>query len=136
MSYLDQFKIIDEIKLSSADIRLLENEVIHIIIKTEQEVTIDMAKAISEGRERLSANKKRLVLYTTLSKIVIPSPEVRKYLAGADRSKYIIANALVISSLPQKIVSNFYMRINKPVVPTKFFDTDQAAMDWLLTPKS
>ena len=121
------------IELPSADVMLLDNGFIHIHIKTEQEVTMDIAKAIAEARERLSNKISRLILYTSNSKIVIPSVSVRSFVASKERSKYIRANAGVIHSLPQKLIANFYLKMNQPSAPTMFFEDEQNAVDWLLS---
>jgi hypothetical protein len=41
------------------------------------------------------------------------------------------ADAFVIYSLPQKLVGNFYLKVNKPPVPTRFFKTPEEAIRWL-----
>jgi len=47
-------------------------------------------------------------------------------------SKYKIADAFIIHTLSQKIIANFYLKIQKPVVPTKFFSNSMDAEKWLL----
>lgn len=41
------------------------------------------------------------------------------------------ADAFVIKSMAQKILANFYIKINKPERPTKFFNSKEDAIDWL-----
>ncbi|MFN5418511.1 MAG: hypothetical protein ACK5B9_15745 [Flavobacteriia bacterium] len=48
--------------------------------------------------------------------------EVREWASAPDGNKNTIADALVISSLPHKILANFYLKFNKPVKPTKIFN--------------
>jgi hypothetical protein len=132
---LKETNIVDRIQLSSADVMLLDNGLVHVNIKTENEVTLGMASSIAEAREQLSDGVARLVLITANSKNVIPSPKGREFLATSGRSKYIIANAIVIGSISQKLMINFFIKINKPVIPTKFFDNNQNAIDWLLGQK-
>jgi hypothetical protein len=44
---------------------------------------------------------------------------------------YSKADAFVIKSMSQKILANFYIKINKPERPTKFFNNKEEALDWL-----
>jgi len=44
-----------------------------------------------------------------------------------------MADAFVIKSLSQKIVANLMIKINKPSVPTRFFDKIEDAEKWLLS---
>lgn len=65
----------------------------------------------------------------------IPSAEVRDISASIDGSRFKIADAFIINSLAQKIVANGYLKINKPVVPTRVFNRVNLALDWLLESK-
>ncbi|NBG67213.1 DUF7793 family protein [Acidiluteibacter ferrifornacis] len=40
--------------------------------------------------------------------------------------------ALVVNNLAYRILSNFFIRFNRPVVPTKVFNSRKKALDWLL----
>lgn len=42
-----------------------------------------------------------------------------------------VAEAVVIKSLPVRILGNFYLQFHKPGVPTKMFDERYEAMRWL-----
>ncbi len=44
---------------------------------------------------------------------------------------YSKADAFVIYSLSQKILGNFYLKINKPERPTQFFNSAEDALSWL-----
>jgi len=46
-------------------------------------------------------------------------------------SIYKLVDAFVISSLPQKLIANFYIRVIKPVTPTRFFTKLEDAEKWL-----
>ena len=40
--------------------------------------------------------------------------------------------ALVVNNLAYRILSNFFIRFNRPVVPTKVFNSRKKALVWLL----
>lgn len=59
------------------------------------------------------------------------SKEAREFVASAEVSKIVKADAFVINSLALKILMNGYLKFNKPNRPTKFFNAEQTAVTWL-----
>ncbi len=57
--------------------------------------------------------------------------EVREWAADPEGNDYTICDALVIDSLGQKIITDFYMRFNKPIKPTRAFFSLEKAKDWI-----
>jgi hypothetical protein len=57
--------------------------------------------------------------------------EARKFISSLEAMQYSTAEAFVTTFLPHKIFGNFYMKINKPVKPTAFFETEKQAVEWL-----
>lgn len=47
-------------------------------------------------------------------------------------SEYLIAQALVVKNMAQRLLGNFVMRVNKPVRPTKMFANKEDARVWVL----
>lgn len=42
-----------------------------------------------------------------------------------------VAEAIIVRSLPVRILGNFYLRFHKPNVPTRMFDDHEDAIVWL-----
>lgn len=59
------------------------------------------------------------------------SKEAREWLASKEAVGLKIAKAIVISSLGQRIIGNFYIRVNKPYTKTKLFTKREKALEWL-----
>ena len=57
--------------------------------------------------------------------------EGRKSIASESATRYTIADAYVIASFFQKIIANFFLKVNKPPKPTKFFYDEKEAITWL-----
>lgn len=76
-------------------------------------------------------NKKKMLVYIHTYNFMAITPEAREYAATKEASQFTLANAVLVDSLPKKILFNFYMKINKPVVQTKGFSTKESAMNWL-----
>jgi len=57
--------------------------------------------------------------------------ETREFMATEESLKYSSAEAFLLSSLPQKLLINFYIKFDKPLVPTKVFTDIGKAEYWL-----
>ena len=57
--------------------------------------------------------------------------DAREYMATFESTRFSTAEAFVISSVGQKILANFYLKVNKPTVPTKIFTNLNSAVEWL-----
>lgn len=59
------------------------------------------------------------------------SNEARRAAASDEYSKYTEALALCSNSSYMAIVGNLFLKINKPKVPTRFFEERNSALAWL-----
>ncbi len=59
------------------------------------------------------------------------SKEARDYLAGKEGCKGVVAAAILIDSVVGSMIGNFFMRVNKPLVPTRIFTDELEATKWL-----
>ena len=60
-----------------------------------------------------------------------PTPDARRAGASSRYASHVNAHALYSRNLTLKILGNLFIRINKPVVPTRFFDERESALEWL-----
>jgi hypothetical protein len=58
--------------------------------------------------------------------------QTREFMATEESLKYSKAEAFLITSLAQKILINFYIKFNKPLVPTRVFTDKEEAIEWLM----
>ena len=64
------------------------------------------------------------------------SKEALNYIADSPYGKYQSAEAFIISGLGQKLIANFYLKVTKPKVKSKFFTNFETALEWIETEKS
>ncbi|MBC7864562.1 MAG: hypothetical protein IAF38_16425 [Bacteroidia bacterium] len=57
--------------------------------------------------------------------------EGRDFSASAEGSRFSSAEAYIIKSMAQKILANFYLKMNRPVVPSRFFKEIKEGEEWL-----
>lgn len=81
--------------------------------------------------ESIAITKKLLVLNCAAPFTSI-SPEARSYIAGGPHHHIIKAEAYVIHSLAQKLLAQFFIKVNKPIVEANYFNSKVVAEQWLL----
>jgi hypothetical protein len=57
--------------------------------------------------------------------------EARLYFAGEETAKVESAAALLIGSPLTRAIGNFFMGLNKPLIPTRLFTSEVEALAWL-----
>lgn len=122
-------KIIAEIEHESCVFRLYEKRVYHVIIKKNVKVNMDFVnRGYAFLDEHGGGEFYNIYEFTSFSDV---EPEVREWAASPSNNSYTKIDAILINSLPQKILADFYIRINKPIKPTKVFTSMDKAIEWV-----
>lgn len=125
--------ILESIDLEYTTISLRNDGIVEhrFIWDKPYEITAEKLVKIDNAFKTIGNNKPIAIL-------VVPdlygsiTPEARKVNMFKE-SDNTIAIGLVIQSLPQRLLANFYFKINKPVYPVKFFKNETEATNWLYT---
>lgn len=123
---------IHKIELSHSTVELRNDGIVEVFFKEKVVIDLNVAHDITAVYDQLLENKKYPLLHI-VGNYVQATEEARVYGASAKGLKYSLAEAYVIRSLAQKILANFYMKVNKPSVPTRFFGSKKEAEAWLKT---
>jgi len=118
------------IRAKQATISIIENGFIRILVDEEAEITRKDILEINEAKKKLAGNQPHIVLFIAPIHGNVTS-EARAAAASKEVCHNAIAKAIVTKSLAQRLVANFFLRFNKPPVPTKLFSIEKEAMDWL-----
>lgn len=110
----------------------INDGVIHIHLKSGQEIELSDAVFIVEAMGKLSEGKKCPILIDA-GEFSSVDKEARIFSAAAESNLYTLADAIAYCNLAQKLLANFYIKHNKPVVPTRVFSNKEEALDWLKT---
>jgi hypothetical protein len=116
----------------------LENEYVKIwieegilfMIYKKDHIDIQYAKNAVESRLALSQGKSYPV-FVDLNHVKGVTKDARGFLAGDQAADLINASALWGVHEMIKMLANFYLALNKPDVPVKFFSDKQKALEWL-----
>lgn len=111
--------------------KLISPGIILIKINAHTEIEKQDIHTILHHAEQLSQGG----LYTQLVDMtalgIYSSQETRQYAATEMQYPNKVADALVVRSLSEKLIANFYIRINKPKIPTRLFNNEESAIKWL-----
>lgn len=95
-------------------------------------IGLDECREINNSIGLLSKGQEALVLMVPDNTTHF-APESRDFSASAEGMQFTIADAMVVSNLGQKMLVSFYLKFNKPPKPSKAFNTEAQAIDWLLS---
>jgi len=119
--------------LSTKDINgivftLYDNRIVHVKIPSFGKITIELTLAGNEFIEE-NGGGKYYNIYEFESYADV-DPEVREWAADSEGNNYTHTDAIVIGNLSQKIITDFYLKFNKPARPTQIFYSLEKAVKW------
>lgn len=85
---------------------------------------LDYLKSLAQGEKLLMLNC--VAPYTHIS------AEARVFISKGAHLNIIKAEAYVIHSLAQKLIAQFFIRVDKPIVPANYFINKKETEKWLL----
>ena len=126
-----QKNFIKKFDLIHSVIFLREDGIVQLNCGDEVVYEIPMIKENLDCIRKIGNGKKMPVLNIG-GKLTNVSTEAREFVASAVYSKdFVAAEAYVVNSITQRITANFYLKVNKPKVPTAFFNDEKSAVKWL-----
>ena len=107
---------------------------VKLTIPPGEKMTLDDAKEFLDACLELGGGQKIVALYDLRdNKSFTSDRETRAYVAGESGEQVCKAVALLIGSPVSRMVGNFYLRISKPIYPTRLFTSEEEALAWLET---
>ncbi|MFI5151009.1 MAG: hypothetical protein ACHQRM_14835 [Bacteroidia bacterium] len=118
-----------QLRIGSAFLR--EDGIFQVNLLPHETFSIQDVKELVEVKQKLFGTQLVKNLWI-IGEHTAPDHEAREYSTTGDRAYNRRADAFVIHSLSQRLVANFYLKVNKPKVPTHFFSEEKDAVEWLL----
>jgi hypothetical protein len=109
---------------------LRNDGIVQINFGDNVEMDLKESTEIIDTISELTNDKKALILNIAGKNTSVTSA-AREYSASAAGLRCTIADAYVVTNLAQKILANFYISFNKPLVKTRIFDDEKNAVEWL-----
>lgn len=114
----------------SATIRLRENGIVFFKLKEDAVVDLEEAKEIYNITMALTRGEKYSSLVDARATISL-SKEAREWSAKPELHINLIAQAIIVSSLANRIIANFIIKFNRAKAPMRLFSTEEKALEWL-----
>lgn len=126
-----QTNFVDKLVADPFELQLIKKDTVLVSLKEiPDEITLSAVKQLTAAIGQIGNGTELKVIIKVVSFNTI-SEEARVYAASKESHKFTKANAIVINSLATRIGANFFIRFNKPVKPTRVFNTVNDAILWL-----
>lgn len=126
--------LIREIAFNFARVQLFEPRYIRIEFFAKQKIDRKACIAVNEALADLCGHKMVLVM-TVAAESTLFTADAREESASEKGLRYTLADAFVAKNMAQRLMVNFYLKINKPVKPSMAFPTEEDALNWLFSYK-
>jgi hypothetical protein len=93
----------------------------------------EILEAIDAG-VRLCHYKPHLLLVDARTPVDL-TPEARKAGANINNTTHVIASAILVKWLAQRLLSTLFIKVNKPHYPVRIFNDEEKAVKWLIEQK-
>ena len=120
----------EEIVTRTGKIWLGEDGILRFIYSPGTEVTLTDTKENVAVASKIIKGKRRPAL-TDFRGLKSMTREARVYYSGEEVAKYVNAGAVVIGSPVSRIIGNFFMGLNKSIIPNRLFTSESQAIEWL-----
>ncbi len=118
------------VKTSSAEIWIDDQGICHLIYtpgaRLTFEDTLNECRIISE-----MSGPGKVPILVDLNNVKYVSRESRTYYAGKEAEKIFKVAALLVGTQMSRVIGNFFMGLNKPLMPIKLFTSEKQALKWL-----
>lgn len=115
----------------SAEIVKNSDEVIMVSFKEPVHLSLEEVINIMRKSENFMSGKPYCFLADFSKAEVSFSTQARVYLANNPTAKNRIADAIVVPTFGARLKGDLYLRLHKPLVPTRFFTSEAKALEWL-----
>ncbi len=102
-----------------------------VIFTSKVLLSLDVLTEMQKQLDALTVNDSYCLL-TNMGNKITPTKEAYDFYANKQRAKHITKEAFVVSVAALKIAANFYLRVKKPIIVTKVFETEPEAEHWLM----
>jgi len=124
------YTVLDTIVLPHTEVVLRDDGILQFNYGDRVEYTLEEVPELEETVMKITKGVTHRSLRIA-GKYSSTDTDVMKYLSRGRGTLFTLADAFVIQSLAQKILANFYLRINKPILPTRVFNKVEEAENWL-----
>lgn len=118
------------IKTKCASFREIEPGIICITLFDNSEIDLQESKEMQQISWTISKGKPFVALIDARVNVEV-SKESREWGSTAEAQKNMIAQAVLLNSIANKLIGNFIIKFHKPIAKTRLFSDENLALEWL-----
>lgn len=129
---MSSYIVIKKEETSAAYISICSDGIIRVLFKKNKEIDPDALRELFEKFNKMVNGLKYPFIYFAEDGSVVFTTEGNTYSKENQHVFPKTCSAFVTKSLAQRLIANFYLKINKPANPSKLFKTQAEAENWCL----
>ena len=95
-------------------------------------INIELQTKLQEFYREITGGKLMPFIFLAAENVSV-SKEAKENAIRIEEQSMVGASAIVVNNLAYKLISTFYLKVNKPKRPYKVFSNESDAVKWLLT---
>lgn len=104
--------------------------IVYVRMKEDSDVTIQSMKEQYKAQAQLVKDEEYAVLVDGTNNVNVP-PATREFMAKHSPANRKATAIITNQNLATLLIANFYVRFNRPAVPTRLFKNETVAVHWL-----
>jgi len=129
---IEKVNIVRTLKSGVFTLEMGDDGVLRLHVSGDKEINLagyqEMVKRIGE-----ISDGKPVPVFASGDEFMIPDEDVRKLMTRSDSNPYSIASAILVKSISQRLIGNFFVKVMKPERPFRIFTNEEEALEWLKT---
>ena len=113
-----------------ADVKYTDEGILYMIMQKNSHIDSEGASMITEAASELAGDKVHANL-VDIRNMTFMTGEARKHF-GSQNKKTVKAVGVVSNAMFHRPLINLYLKFSRPLLPTKFFNDEDPAREWLL----
>ena len=123
---------LNELDYPEVNLRLMSNNLVYVLLKDNCNLDVPLQMRLLDYYREITNNTLMPFLFLVGDNVTI-TKEARDNAVKIEDESMLAASAVVVDSLPYKLIANFYLKFNKPKRPYKVFSKEEEAVAWLQT---
>ncbi len=111
-------------------VTLRPDGIVHVSFLPHTEITVEFQQVLLDMYYEVTGGKKSLFVFDG-GEFVSITKEARENAVAIEETTPTKASAIVVKNLAQKIIADFYYKVNRPKQPYKVFWQFDKAIEWL-----
>lgn len=127
---MSNYIVIKKVETDVAYISMCDDGIVRVLFKKNKEINPSSLKNLFETFNDLAKGVSYPYLYSAEDGSVIFTTDGNAYSKQNQHAFPKVCSAFVVTSLAHRLIANFYLKINKPVNPSKLFKDKEDAESW------